>query len=328
MAKTFSNDYLKLLTHESIIGKTAFFGLALWMRLWFYNASFVSRLGIGEKIRQHYDELAEHNKQRAIRSTEEVVRREEKAKRDEEFAKATEEWTQEKECLIRQAAEDEKQAIEKAKESQEKTLRAEFEMFLATVRQQHDEDSRRRVEETWKRAEQMREAAVVTTREEERLEAERKARIVADTVRQQREDLIARTEKEKKQALAQQERELDYKYQQEMDTLTSELQEGFDKKLANVCEQYDSEIIATQILLNDKCSENVQLNKELNDMTCQKDDWMTKYDNLRQEYSAFIDQFPGFRGEFLLKWFAAYIVFYYLNNDIISDEVQTKCSAA
>lgn len=257
--------------------------------------------GIGETIRQHYEDFAEHNKQRAIRSTEEVVRREERTKRDEELAKVTEEWEQERDCLARRAAEDKNRAVETAKESHEKKLRTDFEIFLATVRQQHNENTRQKVEETWKQAEKMREAAVSKAREEERLEAERKARIVADTTRQQREELIARMEEEKLQALEQQKQQLECKHQQETEALISELQQKFDKKLSNVCEQYDSEVLATQLLLNEKCLENAQLKEELKDMTGQRDDWISRHQELRQEYSTFIDQFPGFRGEFLLK---------------------------
>ena len=221
--------------------------------------------------------------------------------RDEALTKVAEEWEQEKECLIRRACEDKNRAMETAKELHEKKLRADFEVFLANVRQQHDENTRKSVEETWKQAEKMKEAAVLSAREEERLEAERQARIVADTTRQQTEELIAQMEEEKIQALEQQRQQLEYEHQQETEALTNELHEKFDQKLADVCEQYDSEVLATQMLLNEKCSENVQLKEELEDMTTQRDNWIAKHQELRQEYSRFIDQFPGFRGEFLLK---------------------------
>ena len=66
-------------------------------------------------------------------------------------------------------------------------------------------------------------------------------------------------------------------------------------------EEYESKLAALTQLSNEQAAEMEALRIDLEEMRESRDDWELKYRNLRIEFADFIEQFPGFRAEFILK---------------------------
>ena len=68
-----------------------------------------------------------------------------------------------------------------------------------------------------------------------------------------------------------------------------------------MCAQYQAKLDELQSRYDDQLAKCQSLEGELQAMADLKAEWEQKHSNVKQEFSDFIDQFPGFRGEFLLN---------------------------
>ena len=258
----------------------------------------VSNAGIGEKIQQETEEAAENSRQRAIRSTKEVVEREELQKREEALSRAKEEWTREKQHIFQEAHQNQLRAIARQTAILEQSLRKEFQERISQLKQESREHLERTVQDTWKEASLREEEAVAKAREEECHLAEEASIRVANRVAEEKKELWRMAEEEKasalenhtklmedlqRQALAEQQRKLE----QHHNANSKAISEAYESRLAELTQQ--SEKQAAEI-------ETLRL-----DLKESRDSWESKYTNLKLEFADFIDQFPGFRAEFILK---------------------------
>ena len=86
-----------------------------------------------------------------------------------------------------------------------------------------------------------------------------------------------------------------------MEAKQTELQEMHQSEIDKIKQHYDLSLSKMSTKLHEEQSSNHQLTRDLQEMTKQKEEWEKKYHSLKVEFSHFIDQFPGFRGEFILK---------------------------
>lgn len=256
---------------------------------------------IGEKIKLQTEEAAEDSRQRAIRSTKEVVEREEAQRREEELSRAREEWKKEKQQFFQEAHQNQLRAIARQTTILEERLREEFQERLAQIKLESREHLDSTVQSTWEEANTKKEEAIASARHEEHCLADRESKRVANRVVQEKRELRQIAEEEKiraldnhtevmeslcRQALAEQQRELEHHH----DASSKEISEEYESRLAELKEQS-----------SEQEAEIERLRIGLEDMTLSRDSWELKYRNLKVEFADFIEQFPGFRAEFILK---------------------------
>lgn len=244
--------------------------------------------------------MVEEDKQKAIRCTEDVVRREETCRREHELNVARTEWKKERQQLFQEAHQNQLRAIARQNVIFEQKLRKEFAETLIEVQGQHREHVEEVIRQTWEEAEIIKQNAIDDTREEEREMARQEAKRVAECVAEEKSQDAELTAKEKAQALEDQRIHLGQLHSEALGEQKRQLEAEFDEKLGQVCDDYDARLSELQLNLQGQIAENQTLEKDLENMTNLKDEWEEKYMALKQGFSNFIDQFPGFRGEFLL----------------------------
>lgn len=256
--------------------------------------------GVGEKLRQQHEHTVEEDKQKAIRCTEEVVRREESRRREHELDRARLDWKNERQKLFQEAHHSQLRAIAKQNALLEQKLRKEFADTMVEVQGQHREHTEQVIKQTWAEAEIVKKKAIEDTRMEERDLAREEARKVAKQVAEEKQKDAERAAKEKAQALDDQRQYLGHVHSKALDEQRRELEAKFDVKLGEVSDTYEAKILELESRLEHQIAVAQTLEKDLEDMTGLKNEWKEKYEALKREFSNFIDQFPGFRGEFLL----------------------------
>ena len=256
--------------------------------------------GIGEKLRQQYEQSVEEDKQKAIRCTEEVVRREESCRREHELDRARLDWKNERQKLFQEAHHSQLRAIARQNALLEQKLRKEFADTMVEAQDQHREHTEQVIKQTWAEAEIVKKKAIEDTRTEERDLAREEARKVAEQVAEENKKEAEKAAKEKAQALDDQRQYLGHVHSKELDEQRRELEAEFDVRLGEVSDDYEAKILELECRLKHQITVTQGLEKDLENMTGLKNEWQEKYKALKQEFSNFIDQFPGFRGEFLL----------------------------
>lgn len=256
---------------------------------------------IGEKIKLESEEAAEDARQRAIRCTKEVVEREGSQRREEELNRLGEEWRMEKQKLFLEAHQNQLRAIARQTAILENKLGEKFQEKLAQIRQENLEHLERTVKNLWEEAEAKQNLEVALARDEERQLAKDEARLMASMVAEENEDQYQHAEEEKaraleentelmeglcQQALAEQQRDLDEQHRAQ----SQEMSDGYESKLAKLNKQLSEETAANERLMTD-----------LREVGESRDDWESQHRNLKMEFTDFIDQFPGFSAEFILK---------------------------
>ena len=242
----------------------------------------------------------EEDKQKAIRCTEDVVRREETCRREHELSTAKTEWKKERQQLFQEAHQSQLRAIARQNAILEQKLRKEFAETLVKVQGQHREHVEEVIKQTWAEAEVVKQNAIDDTRKEEREIARQEAKRVAECVAEEKSIEAERASKEKEQALEEERIHLGQLHSEALSEQKRQLEAEFDENLSNVCGDYDARLSELQSNLDGQIVTNQTLERDLENMTNLKNEWEEKYMALKQEFSNFIDQFPGFRGEFLL----------------------------
>ena len=258
-------------------------------------------VGIGEEIHQQYMAAAESAKQKAIRCTEEVVRREEAERLEKTLAATEEEWKQEKKQLFKEAHQNQLKAIARQNAILEEKLRGEFANTLAHAQEEHRQQVKKAIKETWEEAEGVKDMAVLEVRADEQALARDEARKVAEQVAKEKKAAEVLASQKETRALDDQRRHMEVVHQQALEEQRQELERQFEGRLSDVRTQYQAKLDELQSRYEDQLANCQCLEGELQAMTDLKSEWEQKHANVKQEFSDFIDQFPGFRSEFLLN---------------------------
>ncbi len=294
-----SLDRSEVLTHSNIISKynPALLQLPGLARL----VLCIPCLEIGEKIRLQVAEDVEDSKQRAIRCTKEVVEREQTQIREDELSRAREAWKSEKQQLYQEAHQNQLRAIAGQTGLLEDRLREEFQDRLTRIEEEHQEYMELTVQNTWEKARVIREKAVADTRLEEQQYAAEEARRVAERVAQEKVEEKEQAEREKARALEEHTQYMKELQRNALGQQRRELDNHYAAKTKDLTDQYESRMAELRQHLGEETADNQQLRTDLQEMTESRDSWELQYRNLKIEFADFIDQFPGFRAEFILK---------------------------
>ena len=230
-----------------------------------------------------------------------MVEREERQRREEELRKAREEWKNEKQQFFQEAHQNQLRAIALQTTILEKKLRGEFQECLAQTELENNRQLERTIQRTWEEAKVKEGETVGNARREERHLAEEEAERVANRVVQEKKDLWQMAEEEKIKALDEHTKVMEDLCQHALAEQQRELERHHDADSRAMCEEYESGLAK---LTQQSCEQETEiqtLRNDLDKMTESRDSWELKYRHLREEFADFIDQFPGFRAEFILK---------------------------
>ena len=205
-------------------------------------------------------------------------------------------------ALFKKAHENQLRAIARQNSILEKRLRDEFANTLAHTQKQHSEQLKKALEKAWEEAEKVKNKTVLEARREEQTLAREEAMAVAERVAMERKAAEMLGEKQKEQALLNQKLHMEEVQQRVMEKQQQELERQFEERLSEVRIQYEAKLNDLQHRLDEQLVKCQCLEEELQAMMDLKTEWQQKHANMKQEFSDFIDQFPGFRGEFLLKY--------------------------
>ena len=290
-----STDKCQMITHQRIIGKSIH---TVFSKL--YSCTHNNYTEIGEGLRKEYEQIAEDRVQRAIACTEEVVRREERAKWEAQLSESQAAWHRERKDIFKEAHENQLRAVAKQSEILERKLRTEFADRLCQLQEEHRLYVSMQVQDTWEKGVKLKEEAVAEAREQEQVKAMERAKLVADGVEEEKRRAAEVAEEEKAEALKLQELRLAEQHKLAMERLQGDLEQSFGEKLGQVNCEHEAKLLALQERCDEQARQFRALECELAAMTGERDHMTQKHSNLKLEFSHFIDQFPGFKGDFLL----------------------------
>lgn len=232
---------------------------------------------------------------------EEVVRREEKSKSEKQLSSAKEDWKKERQKLFQEAHQTQLRAIARQSSLLEEKLRKEFAGTLQQITRDHSQELEKMIEKTWEEADLVTLEAVDKVRLEEQASAREEALTVAARVAEEKKCDSELAEETRMESLAKQKEQLDMECTQALARQNEDLELEFKDRMSNICEEYDTRLEELQKKYDEQLALSQQLQADLKAMTDLKVNWESKYTTMRAEFSDFIDQFPGFRGEFILK---------------------------
>ena len=207
----------------------------------------------------------------------------------------------EKELLLEEARKERLVAIAEANANLTTELKRQEEINIKSVREAEEKRLQKALKDAANVALQRQTEAVATARKEEQEIARKKAERVAQITEERRVEASLQAEEEQRKALENQELLLNKKNTAAMEAKEKELQEAHKNEIDKLKQHYDLLLSQMSTKLQEEQSSNHQLTTDLEEMTKQKEEWEEKYQTLKLEFSRFIDQFPGFRGEFILK---------------------------
>lgn len=248
-----------------------------------------------------YDEQAEERLHKAVLCAEEVTRREEAQKWEQVFTAAREEWKQERQQLLHDAHQNQIGAVATENALLEEKLRKEFDETRTRLEESHEERLRMSLRRAWEEADKIRLHAVEEARKEElataRENAEEAARVVAIEKSQEKE----RAEQDKLKAVKEEKVRLDEIHNKAMFDMKQELQRRFEARFDESKSGYETKLNYLQAVIEEQSAMRTKLELELAATKELLDESLRKYEALKTEFSNFIDNVPGFRGEFILK---------------------------
>ena len=207
----------------------------------------------------------------------------------------------EKELLLEEARKERLIAIAEANATLTTELKRQEELNIKSVREAEENHLQKALKDAANVASQRQTEAVASARKEEQEVARKAAERVAQITEERRVEALLHAEEEQKIALENQELLLNQKHAAAMEAKEKELQEIHRNEIDELKQHYDLLLNQTSAKLQEEQSTNSQLTTDLEETTKQKEEWEEKYQSLKVEFSHFIDQFPGFRGEFILK---------------------------
>lgn len=182
----------------------------------------------------------------------------------------------------------------------EKALRNEFKEDLAKVRAECRSHLEVTVQEVWQDADKVREQAVTDARLDEQDIAREEACTLAEIVSEEKRKEKEEAEKEKFEALANLSERMNKDCQDALANKKRKMEEDFAIRTSEIQQKHESQVSGLEERLVEEFSHSRTLTTKIQEMTDSRDDWKGKYKDLKMEFSDFIDQFPGFRGEFIL----------------------------
>lgn len=217
------------------------------------------------------------------------------------MTKAANEAIRDKELLLEEARKERLIAIAEANATLTTELKRQEELHIKSVREAEEKRLQKALKDAAKVASQRQSDAVASARKEEQELARKEAERVAQITEERRVEAALQAEEEQRKALENQESLLNQKHASAMEAKETELQEIHRNEMDKLKQHYDVLLSEMSAKLQEEQSSNHQLTTDLEEMTKQKEEWEEKYQCLKLEFSHFIDQFPGFRGEFILK---------------------------
>ena len=217
------------------------------------------------------------------------------------LAKAADEAMREKEMLLEEARKERLLAITEANATLTTELKRKEELNIKSIREAEEKRLQTALKEAANVAAQRQNEAVFKARKEEQELARKEAERTAQITEERRLEAALQAEEEQREALENQELLLNQKHAAAMEAKQTELQEIHRNEINKLKQHYDLLLSQTSAKLQEVQGSNHQLTADLQEMTTQKEEWEKKCQSLKLEFSHFIDQFPGFRGEFILK---------------------------
>ena len=234
-------------------------------------------------------------------ATEELVRREEQLAYEERLHQAKNEWFKEREIILEDRKTHELQEIAKEKNLLTETLLLQFEKNKHEIEDVNQKRLDGILEETWKKAQEIRDESEKKAREEEKKIA---AEIVAETFQQvilEREQERLKQQELLKLTLLEQKETLIDQCSKEKEKLEKQLNKEHDNIVKEILANHENETIASQQVYYDLVLENNDIKEQLRIMMNERDYWKKHYEDTKEEFSDFIDHIPGFKGDFLIK---------------------------
>ena len=217
------------------------------------------------------------------------------------MSKAAGEAQRQKELLLEEATKERLLAIVEANAVLTAELKQQEELNIKLVRGAEDKRLQQALKDASIEASKRQDEAVALARAEEQESARKEAERVAQITEDRRIEASLQAEEEQRKALENQEQQLSEKHAAEMKAKEQELQQTHANETDKLKQDYDTLLSQLNSKLQEEQGINSRLTADLQQMTVEKEDWEKKYQNLKVEFSHFIDQFPGFRGEFILK---------------------------
>ena len=207
----------------------------------------------------------------------------------------------EKEILLEEARKERLIAIAEANATLTAEFKREEELNIKCVREAEEKRLQKALKDAATVASQRQNEAVAKARREEQELARKEAERIAQITEERKLEASLQAEEEQRKALENQELLLNQKHTAAMDAKQMELQEIHRNETDELQQHYDLLLSQMSAKLEEEQGSNHQLTADLQEMTKQKEEWEKKYHSIKLEFSHFIDQFPGFRGEFILK---------------------------
>ena len=217
------------------------------------------------------------------------------------MTKAANEAVREKELLLEEARKERLIAIAEANATLTIELKRQEEINIKNIREAEEKRLQKALKDAANVASQRQTEAVARARKEEQESARREAERIAQITEERRLEAALQAEEEQRKALENQESLLNQKHTAAMEAKESKLQEMHRNEIDKLKQHYDLLLSQTSEKLQNEQSSNHHLTADLQEMTKQKEEWEENYQSMKVEFSRFIDQFPGFRGEFILK---------------------------
>ena len=217
------------------------------------------------------------------------------------LAKAASEAMREKEVLLEEARKERLIAIAEANATLTTELKRKEELNIKSVREVEEKRLQKALKDAANVAAQRQNEAVAKARREEQELARKEAERIAQITEERRLEATLQAEEEQRKALENQKSLLNQKHAAAMEAKQTELQEMHSNEIHKLKQHYDLLLSQMSAKLQEEQGSNHQLTADLQEMTAQKEEWEEKYHSIKLEFSHFIDQFPGFRGEFVLK---------------------------
>ncbi len=243
-------------------------------------------------------EEADESKQKAIRNTEEYVRREEAERREYELTKVNEEWKIEKKKIFLEAHQSQLKAIARETTIVEEKLREEFREKITLIEDKNKDHLMRMIESVEEEAEKTKNQMVLEARCDEQHQAQETARKVEEKVAQEKKEDRMKAEIEKAKAVEDLTQHMDALCEEALERQRRSMEDCFAAKMKELSDTHESRLGE---LKRELMGEIDELKCALNDMTISRSTTEQKYQDLKVEFSDFIDQVPGFKGDFLLK---------------------------
>ena len=273
-----------------------------WLIISFFSGLFCFwNIEVGEAVRNKLEQDFQHDKTRALLATEEIVRREEQLICQSKLQNSQKEWLIEKDKILEERKKHEIQEVAKQTEILREKLTMEFEAAKIKMEVLNQENIKERLEKARISAEKDRKQAVSEAREEEKKIAETLSIEMQMQFEEEKKQELQEQHEKTQNLLHEQAQRMNNQCKKEKNLLVQKLNKEHSENMCALKRDHESELQASQQVYYDLVLENKKIMEDLRETIDDRDYWKKKYEDLKLEFSDFVDQFPGFKGEFLIK---------------------------